>query len=182
MAERKFTEWVDADLPPLPGGQLIDTDKLIVIRGGAAFSVDPVERFAYGSFAGNALSTTINTVDVWESVNGTLVDDASTIGYSFAANVYTHDQVDMIRPVPAFVSASFMKDAGGGAHNFEIGIFVNGSLSGGGMIDNGSNSLFGNAAAMILITLNNGATVEPMIRNRSGSDNVIVTDLQLRIG
>ena len=182
MARRKFSEWVDLDLPTLPGGQLVDTDKLIVIRGGAPFSVDPIERFAYGSFAGNALVTTINTVDVWEAINGVLVDDPSTINYTLAASVYTHDAVDMLRPTPCFVSASFFKDGGGSAHNYEIGVFVNGSLVGGGMIDNGSSSLSGNAAAMVLFTLNNGDTVAAMIRNRTGNNNVLVTDLQLRIG
>ena len=178
----KFSDWVFTELPNLPAQQTIAGDELVVIRGGVPYRYDPVTRLGYADMAGNALETTINTVDVWESIAGVLVASGAEQGLTFAANVFTVTAETSLDPVRIKAGVTMHKDAGGAGVNIEVGIFVNGSQVGVGSTDTVATTQFGNAYVAVPAILANGDTVEIKVRNRTDADSLTVTEMSFGIG
>ena len=145
----KFSEWLDTELAALPGDQTISTDKMVVIRGGVPYAYDPATRFAYAEMGGNAVATTINTVNVWESIAGTLVASPADLGFTLAGNVYTVTAETSLNVLSIQAGCTIMKVGGGTAVNFEIGIFINGVMTGVGQSGLASAAQWGNMNAFV---------------------------------
>ena len=178
---KKFSEWTDTDLPALPGNQWLPGDAMVVIRGGLPYAYDPVSRFAYADMGGNAAPTTINTVDVWESIAGTLVASVADEGFTLASNVYTVTAETSLFPILVSAECTAMKVGGGTAVNFQFGIFVNDVMVGVGQNALASAAQWGSAIVSIPVLLANGDTVEIKVRNRTDADDVVVSDMSFRI-
>ena len=176
MAEVRYKDWAQA-LPQLPGEQILEGDIPVVIRDDVPYTFKPIARAAYAEFKDNALVTTINTMDVWESINGVLIPSPENVGYSFLSNVFTHEEVDALFPIVITANVTFMKDGGGAAHNYQFGVFRNGGLVGVGQADSASSTGSGCVSVAIPAVPLNGDTFEVKIRNRSGTNNVVVSDM-----
>ena len=177
----KYTEWINTELLPLPSQQMLPGDEIVIIRGGVPFRYDPVTRFAEATMAGNALATTINVMDQWESIAGVLVDSGIDTGLSLAGNVYTVTAETSLFPIHIEAGVTIMKVGGGTAANFEIGIFVNGIHVGVGQVGLASSAQWGNANVAKENLLATGDTVEIKIRNRTDADNVVVSEMRIGI-
>jgi hypothetical protein len=174
----KFSNWLGTDLPPLPSNQTIADDHLIVVRGGLPYSYDPVTRLAYSEMI-NAVATTINTIDVWESIAGVLVDSAS-LGFTLAANVWTVTAETSLDPIRVEAGLGVMK-VGSGDDTYEVGIFVNDVLKGVPMPVNAHMTKLGNVYVTIPEILATGDTVEIKIRNLDDIADVVITSMQFGI-
>jgi hypothetical protein len=172
----KFSEWLNLELPPLPGGQWIPGDDLAVIRGGVPYTLDPVVRESYAEMGGNGSATTINTMNVWESIAGTLVAPSGVEGFTLAANVWTVTAQDSLRPILISAGLTAMK-VGSGDDNYEFGIFVNDVMVGVGMAGNLSSTKWQSFYVARPKILNNGDTIEIKVRNRNDNANVVVSDM-----
>jgi hypothetical protein len=177
----KFSEWLDTELLPLPSQQTISTDQLVVIRAGVPYAYDPLTRFAYADMKGNAAATTINTVDVWEPIGGVLVASGVETGFTLATNIFTTTAETSVGVLSIQAGCTVMKVGGGTAVNFELGIFVNGVMAGAGQSGLASAAQWGNMNVFVPVILANGDTVEIKIRNRTDSDDVVVSEMAFEI-
>jgi hypothetical protein len=178
---KKYSEWTGTDLPPLPANQWLPGDAMVVIRGGEPFAYDPVSRFAFASMGDNAAPTTINTVDVWESIAGTLTVSAADQGFTLASNIYTVTAETSLFPILIAAECTAMKVGGGTAVNFQFGIFINDVMVGVGQTALASAAQWGSAGVSVPAILAQGDTVEIKVRNRTDADDVVVSDMSFRI-
>jgi hypothetical protein len=177
----KFSEWLGADLPPLPSNQLIPDDDMIVIRGGLPYAYDPITRAAYSEMGANASATTINTLGDWESIAGTLVASGLEEGFTLASNIWTVIAEDSIGPVQVEAGITAMK-VGSGDDTYEVAIFKNGTIRGVGMSLNTHMTKLSNAFVKTPLFLDAGDTIEIKVRNLDDTANVTITDMFFGIG
>jgi hypothetical protein len=176
----KFSQWLGTDLPPLPSEQTIASDQLIVIRGGIPYAYDPRTRFAYSDMSANAAVTTINTIDVWEPVAGTLIASGFEHGFTLAGNIWTVTAETSLDPIQVAAGMTAMK-VGSGDDTYEFGMFVNGSQEGVGMSLNTHMTKLDNCFLTAPFILATGDTVEIKVRNLDDTANVVITDMYFGI-
>lgn len=180
MATKTFEAYF-ASKGQLPGEELIAGDEILVLRGGTVFRGAVSINTALASMLDNAGVTTINTVDVWESINGTLTDDFSTATFTYAANQYTYIGANQLSP--DIIRASFsISKAGNTFKTYEVGIFVNAVQVGTGMKCSSQSDEPAFAACIATHILQTGDVVDMRIRGRTDDTDVTVIDAQLGIG
>jgi hypothetical protein len=137
--------------------------------------------FAYASMNANAVETTINTIDVWVPIGGTLIQGVTSTTFTYAANEFTYIGVNQagVQLLKGNISIS---KAGGGDNIYEVGMFVNGVQVGTGMSVGASTALVGYVQTENPHTLLTNDVIDMRIRNLSGNSNVTVLDAQLLIG
>jgi hypothetical protein len=160
----KFSEWLDLELPPLPGNQTIPSDQMIVIRAGLPYAYDPVTRLAYSEMSSNAAATGISTQNQWESIAGTLVAPAGIEGFTLAANVWTVTTEDSLKPLLISAGQTAMK-VGSGDDTYQFGIFLNDVLVGAPMSINTHMTKLDSCYLTGPVILETGDTVEVKVRN-----------------
>jgi hypothetical protein len=177
---RAFNDYF-ANRGALPGVVLVADDEVLVLRGSTVYRAVGISEFAYAGVEGNATATTINTIDVWESIGGTLVVGTLTDGITFATNQFTYIGVSQATPTVITAKMSASK-AGGGDEIYQVGVFVNGSQIGTGMSCGAGTTLVGFASTASTHALQNGDVIDMRVRNTSGTSNVTLLDAQLIIG
>ncbi|GAG54975.1 unnamed protein product, partial [marine sediment metagenome] len=110
MATKTFEDYF-ASKGQLPGEELITGDEALVLRSSTVFRGAPDINNALSNMQGNALVTTINTVNVWEQINGVMADAGSTATFTFAANQYTYIGVNQIGADTIRASVSLLSAA-----------------------------------------------------------------------
>jgi hypothetical protein len=181
MADTRAFNLYFANRTELPGEVAIAGDEIMVLRGGTVYRMDGAQVFAYASMNANAVETTINTIDVWVPIGGTLIQGVTAPTFTYAANAFTYIGVNQagIQLLSAKMSIS---KAGGGDNIFEVGVFVNGVQEGTGMSVGASTALVGFVQTGNPHTLLTNDVIDMRIRNLSGNSNVTVLDAQLLIG
>ena len=171
-----FGERIDfAGAPPPAGLQyLVDNDGVIQkttfgLTGGFASVVD------------DSVVTTIVTVDTWTAIANTMNEEAITPNLVFAANAFTYVGENSIAPVQIRACFSGIK-TGGASMEFKVGIAINGtpviaSTSVG--VDALKRSF---VSTVYYVALQQNDIVTMVIKNISGNDDIILSDLQLSIG
>lgn len=163
------------------GPQPTAGDEALILRADTVFRSSFVYNQALMYIDENATETTINTIDIWEQMAGSWVNNVSTPTFTFASGQYTYVGPDQIQPATIHACASISKSIAGAAV-YEIGVFVNGSLIGNGMkllISDATGTLHVSCNAMkALVT---GDIIDLRIRNRNDTDDVLVSDAQLVI-
>jgi hypothetical protein len=172
----QFSDWLDSELPPLPGNQTIPSDSMIVIRGGLPYSYDPATRFAYSDMGANATQTPISTIDQWESIAGTLVASGIDEGFTLAANIWTVTAETSLLPIQMQAGVTAMK-VGSGDDTYQFGIFINSVHVGVGMSINTHMTKLDSCYLTAPLILVNGDTVEIKVRNLDDTANVVITDM-----
>jgi len=156
-----------------------DTGKLYQNKDGNTLWV-LLNTVAYGEadFSDNTNATTINTQNVWETVNATFVE-GDVIGFSATTNTLTllsgYDGVYDIR-----CDATIQYVAG--TNNYEIGLSINGNdpTSGsyqGGLVD--ATYTRQHIGFNVIESLSGGTTLGIDVRNITNTDNIIVRNSQL---
>ena len=178
----KFSDWVFSELPPLPDKQILATDSLVVIRAGVPYSAPLNATFAYGSMADNAVETTINTVDVWESIVGAIVDSGLEESFTWFGNVLSYIGEDMTIPEMVYLDFTLLKTGGPvDTDIYQVGLFKNGALVGVGASTTIVNSNTESGSLTLPVIFAQGDTLEVKVRNRTDADNVTVKDMQLTV-
>jgi hypothetical protein len=177
MATKTFEDYF-ASKGVLPGEELIDGDEALVLRSSTVFRGSPDINNALANMEGNALVTTINTVDVWEQISGVMADAGSTTTFTFAANQYTYIGVNQLGADTIRASVSLLSAADA---QYQVGVFVNSVLVGLGMTTSATtlNAAFVSSAAPY--ALQAGDVIDLRIRNITDAENVTVLDAQLEI-
>ena len=114
MADTRAFNLYFANRGVLPGDVAIAGDQILILRGGTVYRLEAAGAFAYASMVGNAVETIITTIDVWVPIAGVLVEGASAIAFSFAANEWTYNGVSQAVPQILSAKMSVLKSGGGG--------------------------------------------------------------------
>jgi len=181
MADTRTFEAYFGSKAQLPGEQIIEDDELLVLRAGTVFRAATFADGAVASMAQNATATTLTTVDLWYSFDGTLADLDHTDSFTFATNQYTFIGDNRLHPSRLEVSMSLSK-AGNGDRDIEVGLFVNAALVGTAMGVQTSGGFLTSVYCVAPYTLQTGDIIDARIRNLDGSgDDVTVEYAQLAI-
>jgi hypothetical protein len=181
MADTRTFDQYFGNRGALPGEQVIEGDELLVLRGATVYRAQSSTTFALASMNANAVETVINTVDVWEPIGGTMGNIVSSTDFTFAANAYTYIGVTQLN-FDVISTAVTLAKAGQGQVEFEIGIFVNGSLHGTGFSTSSTAGWRSYVAVDQPRILATADVIDLRIRNLTGIDNVTVIDAKLSIG
>jgi hypothetical protein len=167
--------------PVIPTGQRIDTDELLVLRGGIVHRSNALRVQGAAGMSDNAAVTTINVIDDWEPIGGVLAEVFSSSDLSFGANAFTFNGDNQLTYSIISGHASIDKSTNGAA-SVQLGIFVNGVLSGipftASIADNTQPAYM---QALTGVQLQNGDVVDLRVRNRTDTDDLIVLDAGLII-
>jgi hypothetical protein len=177
MATKTFEDYF-ASKGDLPAEELVDGDDILVLRSSTVFRGVVKLNSAFASMTGNASATTINTLDVWEAIAGTLVDIDSTSTLTFAANQYTYTGPNQTHKVKIRASISLA----GGDESYQVGIFVNSVQVGDAMTAKSSATGIAFIQTTVAHALQTGDVIEMMVRNTEGTEDCTVSDAQLEIG
>ena len=177
MATKTFEDYF-ASKGALPGEELIGGDKALVLRSSTVFQGEPDINSALANMQGNALVTTINTVDVWEQISGAMADANSTATFTFAANQYTYIGVNQIGTDTIRASVSLLSAADA---QYQVGIFVNSVLVGTGMTTSATTTSAAFVSAAAPYALQTGDVIELKVRNITDAEDVTVLDAQLEV-
>jgi hypothetical protein len=172
----KFSDWLDAELPPLPSNQTISGDGLVVIRAGIPYTYDPATRFSYAEMVSNAGATGITVIDQWESIAGTLVSAGPEEGFTLAANIWTVTAEDSLDPIQMHAGLTAMK-VGSGDDTYQFGIFLNDVLVGAPMSISTHMTKLNSCYLTAPLILETGDTVEVKVRNLDDVANVVIMDM-----
>lgn len=169
----------------LVGGQSSVGDEILVKRSGTIFRASSVFNKAFASINHNSTPITIAAQDVWYPITG-MTDQMSTQSFSFASDAYTYIGPTQIYPCSISLSATLSKIwSGNGGEEYEIGIFLNGAQLQNTMstvcIEDATQAFKTNVTSIVGHILVQNDVIDARILNRSGTDNVIVEDLQLVI-
>ena len=180
MADTRTFDEYFANRGSLPGEQAIEGDELLVLRGGTVYRAKQEATFAFASMNANAVITTINTVDVWEPIGGTLGNIAASTDFTFAANAYTYIGVNQLHFHRVNIAAT-IATAGNGLTDYEISVFVNGAIHGTGFSVSSQNDQRMFVTVEQPRTLLTNDVIDMRIRNLTDADNVTVIDAKLSI-
>jgi hypothetical protein len=181
MADERAFNLYFANRGALPGEVLIEGDELLVLRGSTVYRAAGAPAFAYASMEANTDETTINTIDIWEEIAGTLIEGAKTDSFTFATNQYTYNGVNQAAPHVISAKMSILR-IGNGDDNYDVGVFVNGVQIGMGMITSCGPGQAGFTLTEITHALQTGDIIDMRVRNVTSAVNCIVTNAQLVIG
>jgi hypothetical protein len=165
----------------LPGEIPIEGDEYLTLRGGTVYRVSAHNDFAYASFSGGVGTTITDTIDVWEPIVGTLIQDQTSPSFSYAANQFTYNGINLAVPKPIIASMSLLRVTNGG-DAYEVGVFANGVQVQTGMTVNAENNVVGFASTLNAYALQTGDIIDMRVRNTTGTSSCIITDAQLIIG
>jgi hypothetical protein len=180
MVDTRPFETYFANRGALPGASPIAGDEALILRAGTVYRTGDTKLYAYASVNGNAVETTIATIDVWVPIAGTLVEGDAADDFTFAANQWTF--IGSNQAVPSFLTAQIsIISASAPISIYEVGLFVNGVQEGTGMRRGSTNSSPGFFSTTSPYALQNGDVVDMRVRNLSGTDNLTVIDAQLII-
>lgn len=174
MATKSFQDYFISK-PLLAGEYPVEGDQLLVIRGGDVFRADFILNRAYMSMSGNAVVTPITVTNQWEEIGGVFVVGLTTSTFSFAANALTYNGPTQSAISDLTARATLLK-TGAPMQSYEIGIFVNGGLSGLPVAISLGNSETHYVATAIQLALTNGDVIDLRVRATSGTDDVTVID------
>ncbi len=139
-----------------------------------------IELKFYGAVENNALTTVLNTQDVFEAINATLVPNSLNKNFTVTNCVAKHLGTE--RSYEVIVGLSGQK-TGPGADTYALKLFKNDTQALPGRDEN-EYSKSGVDAGMrftAIVNLRQGDTVEPKITSTSGSDNFDVINIHMTI-
>jgi hypothetical protein len=181
MADTRTFDEYFANRGALPGEQTIEGDEILVLRGATVYRGKSTSTFALAGMNANAVETVINTVDVWEPIGGSLGNIVASTDFTFAANAYTYIGINKLKFDVVSISATLAK-AGNGVRDFEIAIFVNGTLHGTGFSTSSQQDIRAFVAVDQPLTLTTADVIDMRVRNLTNADNVTIIDAKLSIG
>lgn len=170
---------------PLVGGQSSTGDQALILRNGTVFRASSVFNKAFAALKNNSTPIGIVANATWYQITG-MTDEMSTQSFSFANDAYTYIGPTQIYPASITLNVGISKIWSGlGGEEYEIAIFVNGVLYQNKMStalsEDATQSLKVNATCIVGLILTQGDVITAHILNRSGTDDVIVEDVQLVI-
>jgi hypothetical protein len=166
--------------PSIPTGQRIETDELLVLRGGIVHRSNALKIQGAAGMTDNAVDTVINLLDDWELVGGTMLEVFSTPELSFAANAFTFNGSNQLAYSIIAASATINKPANG-LVEAQIGIFINGVMSGigfSGTVNDGEPAYM---EAKTGYQLQAGDIIDLRVRNRTSDQDLTIVHAGLDI-
>jgi hypothetical protein len=180
MANKPFSTYYGERIL-VTGAPPPEGDAYLVLRSGVVgyTTFGLTGGFAQGS--DDSTVTTITTVDTWTDIANTLTEEVITPNLVFAANAFTYVGESSIAPTQVRFCFSGIK-TGGASMVFKAGIAINGTpviASTSVDIDAVSRSF---VSTVYYLALQQSDVVTGVIKNIGGSDDIILTDVQLSIG
>lgn len=180
MAEVQFKDFFISQLVA-PTDHIQDGDKLLLLRGTSIFKVAAIGDTAYATFADNTLVTTINTIDVYEDINGALGGAVFTNNFTFAANAFTFTGPNQVTPSLLAGVVAGIKMGVAGFNRAEVGIFVNGIQQGTSVGASMGDTERAFVACRIVYALQQNDVITMKVRNRDGDSDLTIEAAELFI-
>lgn len=157
-------------------GGLDQSDPNITARNNPGFQDSATS--GYSTLHGNSTVTTINTVNVWESIGVNATPSSDDERFSFLNNIYTYTGKN---PTLVKISTNGAVTPAVANKSFELGVFVNDVFLADTIVTPDPVLTRGAFSGFAQKKISNGDTVEVKVRNTSNNSNITVTHLDVSI-
>ena len=163
--------------PALTGAQASSGDDELVLRSGSVFKGNRTNILGAATITGNAVATTITLSDTYYPVTGfSLV--STTASMTFANDAFSYIGPNQVLATKFKFAATLT----GVDAKCQVSIHINGLPISNGMNVTVTTAGFAYVSADVLAVLVAGDVITAEIRNRTDTNDIVVSDAQFNVG